>query len=285
MLADRIAASLLDHDPGWRLPRRSDLARKHHVSIAEIDTAISQLAGRQLVRELADGQVYVASPAEYLITLDQLSFFGSRIDPMGSPLSCASRNVLRRAVPDGITSVLRLGPDEQACAVQTTWKTAGEVAAVATTYLPARLAGPLIGHLGEDGPGSGLNPVPAPQGAGALARPAAFHLEVRQPPQWAGRILRLRPADPAIIITVRLDEPASGVPVALTVAILHPADFRIVVEASDDHADSRPRSHPDTDLPSSHVKFTLRSSFGGDVFPFWHDDRPVISVSADVSGY
>jgi DNA-binding GntR family transcriptional regulator len=243
VLADRIAASLLDHDPGWRLPRRSDLARKHQVTIAEIDAAISQLAGRHLVRELADGQVYVASPAEYLITLDHLSFPGSRIDPMGTPLSCASRDVLRRAVPDGTASALRLGPGERACAVQTTWKAARETAAVATTYLPARLAGPLAGHLGgEDGPGSGLNPVPAPQGSGVLARPAAFYLEVRQPPHWAGRMLRLGPADPAIIVTVRLDDPATRIPVALTVAILHPAHFRIAVEAFDDHAGSLPQA-------------------------------------------
>jgi hypothetical protein len=236
VLADRIAASLLEHEAGWRLPRRSDLARRHSVTVVEIDAAISQLAGRHLVRELADGQVYLSSPAEYLITLDQLPFLGSRIDPMGTPLSCASRRVLRRAVPDGIASALRLEPDEPGCAVQTAWETAGAVAAVSTTYLPARLAGLLMPHLeGKDDPASGLNPVPAPRGGGTLARPAAFYLEVGQPPRWAARMLRLGTCGLAIMVTVRLDDPAVCVPVALTVAILHPGHFRIAVEAPDEH--------------------------------------------------
>jgi hypothetical protein len=241
VLADRIAASFPEHAPGWRLPRRGDLARRHNATVVEIDAAISQLAGRHLVRELADGQVYLSSPAEYLITLDQLPFLGSRIDPMGTPLSCASRNVLRRAVPDGIASALWLEPDEQACAVQTAWETGRAVAAVSTTYLPARLAGLLMPHLdGKDDPASGLNPVPAPRGAGTLARPAAFYLEVRQPPRWAARMLRLGTADPAIMATVRLDDPAVCVPVALTVAILHPGHFRVAVEAPDQRLHKRP---------------------------------------------
>lgn len=114
VLAERIAASLLEHEPGWRLPRRTDLARRHNVTVVEIDAAIRQLAGRHLIRQLADGHVYLASPAEYLITPDQLPFFESRIDPMGTPLSCASRHVLRRALPDEIVSALRLKPAEPA---------------------------------------------------------------------------------------------------------------------------------------------------------------------------
>lgn len=236
VLIDRIAASLLGHDPGWRLPRRSDLARRYNVTTVEIDAAISHLASRGLVRELADGHVYIASPAECLITLDQLPFLGSRIDPMGTPLKCASRNVRRRAVAEGIADALRLAPDRPACAVQTAWETGGTMAAVSTTYLPAHLADLLMPHLDvKDDPASGLNPVPAAQGTGTLARPAALHLEVGQPPRWAARILHLGAADPAIMVTVRLDDPAVCVPVALTVAILHPGHFRIAVEAPDEH--------------------------------------------------
>jgi len=40
VLADRIAAALVHREPGWRLPRRSALARRYNVSIAEIDAAI-----------------------------------------------------------------------------------------------------------------------------------------------------------------------------------------------------------------------------------------------------
>ena len=70
MPTERIAVALLEHEPGWRLPRRSALARRYGVTVAEINAAITQLASRGIVRELPDGQVYVSSPAEYLVTLD-----------------------------------------------------------------------------------------------------------------------------------------------------------------------------------------------------------------------
>src|ERR1700678_2421538 len=67
VLADRIAAALLHREPGWRLPRRSALARRYNVGMPEIDAAISELVRRSLIRRLPDGQLYRASPAEYLI--------------------------------------------------------------------------------------------------------------------------------------------------------------------------------------------------------------------------
>ena len=91
VLTDRIAAWLLERGPGWRLPRRTDLARRYKVTAAEIDAAITDLADRGIVRAMADGQIYRASPAEYLITLDQMPFLGTRIDPMSTSLTCASR--------------------------------------------------------------------------------------------------------------------------------------------------------------------------------------------------
>ena len=39
VLADRIAAALVHREPGWRLPRRSALARRYGVGLAEIDVA------------------------------------------------------------------------------------------------------------------------------------------------------------------------------------------------------------------------------------------------------
>jgi hypothetical protein len=244
VLTDRLAAMLNDHEPGWRLPRRSDLARRHSVTMAEIDTAITELAARNLVRAMADGQVYRASPAEYLITLDQLPYLGTCIDPMGSALTCASRNVMRRTVPEGITHELRLQPGIQACAVQTTWNMDGSPAALSTTYLPAHLAAILVPPQDSGaGPAAALNPVPAPAAAGTpVARPGAMYLEVQPPPRWAAGLLRLRQSEPAITITVRLDDPAIGAPVALTVAMLHPARFRIAVETPP----AQPRSRPGT---------------------------------------
>src|SRR6478752_17112 len=70
VLADRLAMALVHHEPGWRLPRHTVLARRYNVSTAEIDAAISTLVGRHLVRRLPDGQVHRVSPAEYLIPLE-----------------------------------------------------------------------------------------------------------------------------------------------------------------------------------------------------------------------
>ena len=40
VLADRMAAALVHREPGWKLPRRSALARRFNVSLAEIDVAV-----------------------------------------------------------------------------------------------------------------------------------------------------------------------------------------------------------------------------------------------------
>ena len=39
VLADRLAAALVHHEPGWRLPRLTALARRYSVSSSEIDVA------------------------------------------------------------------------------------------------------------------------------------------------------------------------------------------------------------------------------------------------------
>src|SRR5258708_26604229 len=69
VLADRIAAALVHHEPGWRLPRHTALARRYNVSTAEIDAAIDELAARHLIRRLPDGQLYRASPAQHFIPI------------------------------------------------------------------------------------------------------------------------------------------------------------------------------------------------------------------------
>jgi DNA-binding winged helix-turn-helix (wHTH) protein/DNA-binding GntR family transcriptional regulator len=240
VLVDRLAASFADHGPGWRLPRRSDLARRFDVTTDEIEAALAELTSRGMIRVLADGQVYRTSPAEYLITLDGLPCLGSRIDPMGTTLTRASRHVLRRDVPEEIARALQLPPGAGTCAIQSSWATDGTITAVSTTYLPASLAAVLLPDGDSaDGPGTALNPVPLPRSIVTpaaspvpAASPAALYLEVQPPPQWAARLLRLRPTEPAIAVTVRFDDPA-GIPLALTVAVLHAARFRIAVETPD----------------------------------------------------
>jgi len=57
VLADRLAATLVHHEPGWRLPRPSALARRYNVRPAQVEQAVRELAARHLIRQLPDGQL------------------------------------------------------------------------------------------------------------------------------------------------------------------------------------------------------------------------------------
>src|SRR5215475_5166316 len=106
VLADRIAAALVHREPGWRLPRRSALARRHNVSLAEIDTALGELTRRSMIRRLPDGQFYRASPAEYLIPLEGIGGLSTQLDPMGGEIACTARHVSLRAAPQDVAWTL-----------------------------------------------------------------------------------------------------------------------------------------------------------------------------------
>src|SRR5580698_5517667 len=150
VLADRLAAALVHHEPGWRLPRHSALARRYSVSAAEIDTAVEELVGRHLVRRLADGQLYRASPAEYILGLEGVPGLLSSVDTMGGEFSCRSRQVSWRLPPEDISWALGLAADQQVCVVRFLWTAGGEPAALCTTYVPADLAG----QAGQADPGT-----------------------------------------------------------------------------------------------------------------------------------
>src|SRR5215475_12101924 len=145
VLADRLAMALVHHEPGWRLPRHTVLARRYNVSTAEIDAAISALVGRHLVRRLPDGQVHRVSPAEYLIPLEGIAGLYSRIDPMAGELTLRTRQTSWRRVPEDIGWALRLDPAEQVWVVHTVWAAGDEPAAYVMTYLSADTAGAIPG--------------------------------------------------------------------------------------------------------------------------------------------
>ena len=173
VLADRMAATLVHHEPGWRLPRLTALARRYNVSAAEVDAAIEELAARHLLRRLPDGQVYRASPAEYRIPLEGLSGLASQVDPMGGQLACRSRHVSRRRPPEDIGRSLGLETGEPVLAVRCVWTVGGEPAALSASYLPEHLAqllpdlgAPPFGPLGDRPPVDGP-PVDGPPAAGA----------------------------------------------------------------------------------------------------------------------
>ena len=135
MLADRMAAALVHREPGWRLPRRSALARRYNVSLTEIDVAIADLARRSLVRRLPDGQLYRASPADYWIPVEGAGGLGTRLDPMGITITCQTRHVSRREAPQDVAWALGLAAGAPIRVVRSVWSAAGEPAAVSTAYL------------------------------------------------------------------------------------------------------------------------------------------------------
>jgi hypothetical protein len=251
VLADRLAMALVHHEPGWRLPRHTVLARRYNVSTAEIDAAISALVGRHLVRRLPDGQVHRVSPAEYLIPLEGVPGLRSRIDPMAGELTLRTRQTSWRRAPEDIGWALRIDPAEQVWVVHTVWAAGDEPAAYVMTYLSADTAGAIPGidppGTDETGAAAGIPPggeageaagARSPPGGdlaavGAVGKPAALHVEMQPPPPSIARSLRLSAGQPAAKVTVRFDEPATDRPAALTVAVLRPELFRIVVQTAE----------------------------------------------------
>jgi DNA-binding GntR family transcriptional regulator len=251
VLADRLAAALIHHEPGWRLPRHSALARRYSVSPAEIDAAVEELVGRHLVRRLADGQIYRASPAEYVIGLDGVPGLTTYVDTMGGQFACRSRQVTWRLPPEDIAWALRMPAEQQVCVVRFLWTAGGEPAALCTTYVPGDLAS--RAHVGAaTGLPAAFNllqvatvaDIPAQPVADGEPRslsgqapsqplagyPTALHIEQQAPPPSVARSLRLSPGQPALMITVRFAEPESDRPVALTIAVLRPDMFRLIVQ-------------------------------------------------------
>jgi DNA-binding GntR family transcriptional regulator len=241
VLADRLAAALVHHEPGWRLPRHSALARRYNVSTAEINAAVAELAARHLISRLPDGQLYLASPAEYLIPLEGIPRLASHLDPMGAKIACRSRQVSWRRVPEDIGWVLGVPPGDSACVVRLLWTADGEPAALATTYLSRHIAG----RPAEQGavPSAALTVLPllmipgtdtgtaAAGDPGAVCPPRALFVEMHPPPPSVARSLRLSAGQSAAVVTVRFDDLAQDRPAALAITVLRPDLFRIVVES------------------------------------------------------
>ena len=228
VLADRMAAALVHREPGWRLPRRTALARRYNVSLTEIDAALADLARRFLVRRLPDGQLYRASPADYWIPLEGAIGLGTRLDPMGGTIVCQTRHVSTREAPQDVAWALHLPGGAPIRVVRCVWVSEGDPAAVSTAYL----SGPLAGQDTEPGQeadqefpsfGKVLNAVPA----------AAVSVEMSPPQPSIARSLRLPPGLPVIMVTVRFDDPATGEPAGLTVVMLKPELFRVAIDTSE----------------------------------------------------
>lgn len=231
VLADRMAAALIHREPGWQLPRRSALARRYNVSMAEIDAAIVELTRRSLIRRLPDGQLYRASPAEYLVPLEGIGSLSTRLDPMGGEINCTARHVSLRAAPQDIAWSLGAAGESPVRIIRCTWSIGAEPVAVSTAYVPAAVSG-----LAADEPDTFeeiLHTPPVAFSGTEAVRARAVDLELAPPQPSIARSLRLLPGQPAISVTIRFDEHASGNPVSLTTVTLKPNHFRVVIQAGD----------------------------------------------------
>ncbi len=238
VLADRMAAALVHREPGWRLPRRSALARRYNVSLTEIDAAISDLARRSLVRRLPDGQLYRASPADYWIPVEGAAGFGTRLDPMGGPIACQTRHVSSREAPQDVAWALRLPAGAGVRVVRCVWASAGDPAAVSVAYLAEPLDEEDTGTDQQADPelssfGSVLHGLPA----------AAVSVEMCPPQPSVARSLHLSPGQPVITVTVRFDDAVTGEPAGLTVVMLKPELFRVAVDTTGAPVDTPLISH------------------------------------------
>jgi GntR family transcriptional regulator len=235
VLADRMAAALVHREPGWRLPRRSALARRYNVSLTEIDAAITDLARRSLVRRLPDGQLYRASPADYWISVEGVGGLGTRLDPMGTAIILQSRHVSRREAPQDVAWALGVPAGAPIRVVRCVWSAAGDPAAVSTAYLH----GAAEDKDGEVDPGadpglssldSVLSDLPA----------AAVSVELSPPQPAVARSLRLSPGRPVITVTARFDDAVTGSPAGLTVVMLKPELFRVAIDTTEVQVSARP---------------------------------------------
>ena len=218
-IADLLAASLVNREPGWRLPRRSALARKYKVGLAEIDAAIDDLARRSLIRRLPDGQLYRTSPAGYWIPVEGTSGLATRLDPMGNTIDCQTRQVSRREAPSEVARALRLPAGAPVRAVQCVWSADDDPVAVSAAYCHEPLADD------EADPESGsfasmLNPLP----------PVSVRVEVSPSRAAVAESLRLPPGHPVMTVTLRFDDAATRAPVGLTVVNLKPELFRVAID-------------------------------------------------------
>src|SRR6185437_9988539 len=136
---------------------------------------------------------------------------------------------------EDIGCALGVAAADSICVVKCHWSINGDPAAISTTYLTNEAATKVNESVDLPSGTSAdlLFNAPAElddgQRAGRLGQPVALQLEMQPLLSSVARGLRLRAGQPAVVVTVRFDEPTAGRPVALTVAALRPDLFRIVI--------------------------------------------------------
>ena len=152
----------------------------------------------------------------------------TRLDPMGTTITCQTRHVSRREAPQDVAWALGLPAGAPIRVVRSVWSAAGDPAAVSTAYLH---------EAGED-KDSEADPAADPESLSfdsvLTEMPAAGVSVEMSPPQPAvARSLRLAPGQPVITVTVRFDDSATGSPAGLTVVMLKPELFRVAIDTTE----------------------------------------------------
>jgi DNA-binding GntR family transcriptional regulator len=231
VLADRIAAVLVHREPGWQLPRRSALARRYSVTLAEIDAALGELTRRSMIRRLPDGQFYRASPAEYLIPLEGTGGLSTRLDPMGGVIIRTARTMTLRAAAQDVAGALGVPVHAPVRIIRSTWAAGAEPVAISTAYVPGAAAGPAPAESGTFD--DALHAPPDGHPADGSVYAGAAVVELTSPPPAVARGLRLPPGQPAITVTIRFDARDTMLPVGLTAVTMKPQYFRVVIQTGD----------------------------------------------------
>jgi hypothetical protein len=243
VLTNRIAAALVHHEPGWRLPRLSVLARQYEATSELLTAAIGELVARGLIRRTSAGQFCRASPADYVLPFGgSLNGLQARASPVGEDLSLKSRSVSVHSVRDDIERALQIASDEPAWILHLLWTVGGEPAATTATYVVPKLAESLITQVDRAEPDAICAVLPLTPLAGGNVHdvdgqrwllPRALHTEMQQPPRWAAQALGLAACQRAVMITTRYDDMRDGRPAALTVVALSPDLLRVTIASCD----------------------------------------------------
>lgn len=251
LLAERISAGLVSHQPGWQLPRTSELVRRHCATAEEVHEALDELIERQIIRRSTEGHLYRASPAEFLIALDGLAGLTAIVDPLGKNLTCVGCGTATQLATEATATALRVPQGEPLPVLRLAWSLDGEPAAVSTAYLDRPIARPqalaaLLASTAE----SGRLPITLPSVRAETAvevaadfpetpqehrpppRPRAVSIQMDLPPAAVAKRLRLRSGQLAVLVTVLAALDALEGAITLTSTVLRPEMFRVTLTSS-----------------------------------------------------
>lgn len=231
VLAQRIAGSLVHHEPGWRMPRFSVIARHFGVTAEQVAAAVDQLADRRLVRRQPGGHFCRLSPAVYHIPLAAGACLRTAASPISGALTCRARAIHRERLRGDVAWALDASAGEAGCVLRLQFAVGDEPAALSATYVTAAFESVLDKLAGVEPPE--LLPFGSHDPAADHRAVRSVQLEMQQPPAGVAGLIHLPPGEKAIMITARVDERAAGGPAALTVAILRPDRFRVTIGSSD----------------------------------------------------